>query len=338
MKKYKNYYPAALLITFVISVCLSIGSSFLPANSAGVNEEQKNNSLKIVQLTDVHYDTKNPNRGARMLSQSAKLLKEAISQINKMKDVDAVVFSGDCINKPDESEFEGFIKTANTLKFPWYASTGNHDIGIGGGLSKTEFIKYLNKMNPYIKDIKNPYYTVYPEDGYKLIFLDGVIGGKITANGYFSQIQLKWLEKELRKNDDLKVIIVQHFPVIEPFKSEDHKVFNSREYLKLLSRHKNVIAVISGHYHSEKITPYKGILHISTPALVEYPNSFNVIEAYNDEKGFVVKVNTVDAGLKNTQKKSDGNSNINTSERNAVFHFPLTEKSLQKAAKIVSIP
>ena len=53
----------------------------------------------------------------------------------------------------------------------------------------------------------------------------------------------------------------------------------------MLSNHKNLIALISGHYHGgDKVTLQDEIYHISSPALVNSPdNKYRIIEINYDQ-------------------------------------------------------
>ena len=104
-------------------------------------------------------------------------------------------------------------------------------------------------------------------------------------NGFFSDIELNFLEDTLNKYKDKKAIIIQHFPIIEPFKSEGHKISNQEEYLKLLDRHKNVIAVLTGHYHFSKLTLRNNVAHITSPAMIEEPFGFRYLVFKEDKNG-----------------------------------------------------
>ncbi|MCK7481192.1 MAG: hypothetical protein M0C28_31345 [Candidatus Moduliflexus flocculans] len=111
--------------------------------------------------------------------------------------------------------------------------------------------------------------------------MDGVAETSVTANGYFKKEELAWLDNQLSQHQNSKAIIVQHFPIYEPFKSKTHFIHNADEYKEILSKHNNVIAVLSGHYHSaQKIQKNrKHFLHTELPrSVVEYPQRF---QGYN---------------------------------------------------------
>lgn len=263
-------------------------------------------TLKIVQLTDVHYSSKGTNKGPRMRAYSGVLLKDAVCQINAMPDVDMVVFSGDSIDTPDKKDLVGFAKIANNLKYPWYNALGNHEVGVGGGLSKEIYFQILSSINLNYSSLSflKPYYVITPKKDYKVIFMDGVIDTRVSANGYFSPEQLCWLDEKLTYYKDKKVIIVQHFPLVEPVKSENHKILNDKEYFSVLDKHNNVVAVLAGHYHCPKVLKRNGVMHIATPSLMQYPNAFNVITICEEPTGTKIKIETVETNLKDVQAQS----------------------------------
>ncbi|HAR63661.1 MAG: hypothetical protein DKM50_03500 [Candidatus Margulisiibacteriota bacterium] len=263
--------------SFVLLLLLIFGlmGFDLITRSDAVEAATPNQVLRFVQLTDVHIDLRDKPSGKRLLSQSRGLLANAVATINSMN-VDFAVFSGDSINSPREKSLTSFAQIASQLNCPWYVALGNHDIAVYGSLTKGKFFELLNQVNRFQKNT-SPYYSFVPKKGYLIVVMDGVIDSRATAHGNFDRQQLNWLEEQLTNNRDSKVIIVQHFPLIEPTKSYDHDVVNKKEYLDLLNKYSNVVAVLSGHYHAEKVRKVGSITHISTPALVEFPSRFRVI-------------------------------------------------------------
>jgi len=279
-------------------------------------------NVKFVQITDVHL---NPNRNcikSRMVKYSKDLLLDTIQQVNAMKDVDFVVFTGDNIDRPDEKLLIQFAKTANKLNVPWYWTTGNHDLG-PRGVNRNKFLEIMNKYNDSVKQEK-AYYS-FKKEGNLFIFLDGAIDEYITAQGLFSEDNIKFLNKELRDNKNLSAFIFQHFPVIYPMKSKDHGVINQDEYLEVINDYQNVKAIFTGHFHVTKIAKRNNVLHINTPALVQYPNAFRIITIKNTSDGKILNIETKETGLKQIQNKSKQSSPSadlmkgKESDRNASF-------------------
>lgn len=302
----KKKFLIILFITVILSFILAITGN---CSNFGLNFSDKNDSvLKLVQLSDVHFDSESKDNGRRLYSNSADLLQDAVDQINNIDNVDFVIFSGDSINRPSCSDLIKFIRIINNLKAPWYLSTGNHEISVGGGLTKSQRLNIINTYNNRGFKSDKSYYSFSPKKGYLIIVMDGVIDSRITANGFFPKKQLEWLNEQLDSNPDSKVIIVQHFPVIEPIKSPTHRVLNSENYMDILNRHKNVIAVLSGHYHIAKIIKAENVVHASAPALIEYPNAFRVITINNKNNRIQINFEFKETRLKDLQQQSKSRS------------------------------
>jgi len=306
---FKKYYALLMLLVFSATVFWGLAAT-VAKSPALASVLLHSDSLKIVQLSDVHYTTSATNKGPRMLADSKNLLEDAIYQVNKMDNIDVVVFSGDSIDSPVKKDLISFAKIANRLKYPWYYALGNHEVSISGELTKEKYFRIVEALNLNysaltIHDVAlRPYYVIAPKKDYKVIFLDGVIDSRITANGEFTEKQLKWLDEKLTAYKNQKVIVVQHFPVVEPCKSIGHRALDAPEYLEVIDKHKNVVAVLSGHYHCAKITQRNNVLHISAPSLVQYPNSFNVITISEDSNKIKVEVRQVSTRLENIKEQS----------------------------------
>lgn len=80
------------------------------------------------------------------------------------------------------------------------------------------------------------------------------------------------------------MIIFQHFPIEAPYYNRTHSTYNVEAYQEVLKKHHNVLAIISGHYHANGEKMVDGIYHISTPAHVESPHNFKIIEIETGKK------------------------------------------------------
>lgn len=261
------------------------------------------NNLTFAQISDAHYSSANSNTSYRLTAESSELLQDAINQVNETPNVDFVMFTGDMINTPYQKELMSFLKYANQLKTPWYAVFGNHDICVGGYLSKTLYLDILNSHDKNFHFSK-PYYSFSPKKGYKVIGLDAIIDTRVTANGEVSQEELKWLDKELSRSKRDVVLIFMHHPLVEPLHSESHKVINADEVLKVVNKYKNPIAIFSGHYHTTKITQIGNVLHVSTPSLVSYPNAFRIVKVCNQKNKAIFDIYFKETRYKEVQKRA----------------------------------
>lgn len=290
----KNFIKGLFDNIFVVFVAVALFFAITSSSSA--------DELSFAQISDAHYSPDKVNTSYRLNAESKPLLEDAITQINLTPHVDFVVFTGDMINKPRKNDLLDFIKIANTLKKPWYAAFGNHDISIGGYLSKKKYTQILGENNKTLSKIKKPYYSFSPKRGYKVIILDTIIDDRITANGEIDSEQVKWLDKELSRSQKDVVLIFCHVPIIEPFKSSGHKLNNDEEVLKILSKYKNPIGVFSGHYHTTRIIQKDNILFVSTPSLVSYPNAFRIVKVLKHRDKVVFDVSFKETNLKNVQQ------------------------------------
>ncbi len=261
------------------------------------------NNLTFAQISDAHYSSAQTNTSYRLTAESGEILDDAVKQVNEVPNVDFVMFTGDMINTPYQKELIKFLSYANKLKAPWYAVYGNHDICVGGYLSKKLYLNILNGHNKNF-NFSKPYYSFVPKRGYKVIALDPIIDTRITANGEIPKEQLKWLDKELSKSKNDVVLIFVHVPIIEPLHSEGHRLLNADEVLAVINKYKNPIAVFSGHYHTTKITQMKNVLHVSTPSLVSYPNAFRIIKINNQKDKVVFNIDFKETRYKDVQKRA----------------------------------
>ena len=132
-KKKKKESFLSKVVNFVLTLALVCFIASQVCNAA-------NNNLRFAQVSDAHFSSFEENTSYKMLKDSSKLLDDVVLQINTSGAYDFVVFTGDLINKPKTSELENFIKHANRLIYPWYAIDGNHDVAIGGDLTKNKFL------------------------------------------------------------------------------------------------------------------------------------------------------------------------------------------------------
>lgn len=258
-------------------------------------------ALRFVQLTDVHFSEDGSNTTFKMIGESPRLLNDAITQINELKDIDFVMITGDLIDKPFERELKGAISYLDKLNYPWYFAFGNHDRCVGGYLNTNLYMKMLREANPDFK-FDNPYYSFSPKKGYRVIVLDDVITNEITSQGYIDEKQYKWLKKELDKAKNDTALIFMHIPLIEPFASPNHRLRNASQVMGLIESYKNPIGVFQGHYHATRVVQHDNVLYVNTPSLVSYPNAFRLISVQNYKDKTVFELKWIETREKTIQK------------------------------------
>ena len=217
--------------------------------------------MRFIQVDNLLYSASNQT--------SIDMTEKLFNDINKQKDVKFIVFSGNNIVKPSKENLDGFLEQAKKLKHPYYIILGNKDVNKQKNLGKNDYLKIVSKKNRTHKKITSPNY-VFEKKGLVFIVVDGSKDVIPTSMGYYKSKTLDWLEVELNKYFDKKIVILQHFPLIPPSKKESHYTFKAEEYLELLNSHNNVLAVISGHFGVDKEIEQNGILHISTTSAPNY--------------------------------------------------------------------
>ncbi len=229
-------------------------------------------TIKFVQITDVHLTADN--------EYSKKVLDSAVKDINNQQNVSFVVFTGDNIDTATETNLKAFLSIANKLNVPYYIVIGNHDVYKSGGLSKVRYFEIIHQYK-WLSAQRKPNYK-FTKNHFNFFIVDGAKEVIPGPGGYYKESTLKWLDKQLSKNSKKPAIIFQHFPLVYPENSEKrlktHKTYKAEEYLEMLNRHDNVLAVISGHFHTNSENMQNGVYHISSPSMHNLPHSYKIID------------------------------------------------------------
>ena len=196
-------------------------------------------------------------------------LKSIVDKINKEHDIDFVVFTGNNISKPDAEYLKSFFKIAKKLDKPFYVALGNKDVNKRKGLGKDLYMNLARKKVFNMKRIKTPSYY-FEKNGVLFVIADGSKEVIPLQSGYYRPEVISWLDSLLTKKKNKNVIIIQHFPIIPPAEKENYYTFKADEYLKMINNHKNVKAVISGHFNVNNEIEKNGIRHISTAEAPTY--------------------------------------------------------------------
>ena len=270
----------------------------------------RNMTLDFIHITDTHI-TQKADTSYKALSSSRDLLIDAVNQINNIKGLDFVMFTGDMVDEPYYDSYRDFWMLLYELKYPVLMTLGNHDAHFEDSknedsVSVEEVVKLISDCNPNQKQNKS-YWSVGLRGNFHIIALD-LRTDKISSNGYISEEQLKFLDKELNENKDKVVLIFEHHPVIEPFQSDSHKVLNAQDYFDVLNKYTNPIAIFSGHYHTTKITRLDNIIHVSSPSLVTYPNAFRIVNITNYRDRTIFDFYFKETKLKEAQAEAKANT------------------------------
>lgn len=233
--------------------------------------------ITLTVISDAHIKA---DKKENSLTPSIDKLLKAIDQTN-VDSSDYVVFLGDNVQNANRIDIAMFAKIINRLNKPYYAVMGNRDIGKTKGVDKKEYYRIINKFSKN-KISKLPCYK--RADDFIFIFLSGVNETFPTYKGYYKAYELEFLDKTLEKFKDKKAVIFQHFPVVAPGEDEMRSTYKPENYLETIKKHDNVLAVVSGHYHSENVIESDGIKHISVGALCD-GGEYEQIKIYDNNDG-----------------------------------------------------
>lgn len=240
------------------------------------------NEIKFIQITDSHFSKEGKDYTQREVENSQRVLEKTIKDINTIQNVDFVAFTGDNIDTANESDLKSFLAIANKLNVPYYIVIGNHEVFKSQKFDKKEYMKTVRKYSHSCKPRAANY--VFEKKGLVFIVVDGAKEVIPGPAGYYKKDTLKWFDKELTKYKNKRVVVLQHFPIVEPYHNRTHTTYNIKDYEEVLNKHKNVIAIFSGHYHGNAENMKNGIYHVSTPALVEPPYNYKVVEIESKNK------------------------------------------------------
>lgn len=265
-----------------------------------ISQAQENvQPLRIGLIADIQYADKE-SRGTRFYRASIPKLNESVKVLNE-QDVDFTVVLGDFVDE-GRKDLPAILAELDTLKGSVYNLLGNHD--------------FETVQNPYdlYKAFRmvSPYYVV-DTAGWRFVFLNtNELSAYATVpntalekeyqrmssalkmqnrtnaqpwNGGVGKKQMKWLQKKLKeaRKKSLNVLVFTHHPLLP--ENNGHEALNNREMLALLSRHKQVKAVISGHNHKGAFEIREGLPCITLEGMVETAeqNAYGVLTLSDDK-------------------------------------------------------
>lgn len=241
------------------------------------------------------------------------------------ENLDLVMNTGDSVDIASIRELVAFLSEMNHLRIPWFQTVGNHDRLVLGNIpsrivesySGMDFLDkntFIEKHFPTGKDAAGTTYgskakgfDFSPRSRidpmvrlgyYAFTALPPVHGGSKgggarpgirfhvldtsrsegSAVGQISDEQLQWLGDELDRHPGHLAIVVSHHPIPRIKK-------NQKELLDCLLAHPKVVALLCGHDHEHRITPYfsprePGFWQIQTSSLLDFPQQARILEIY----------------------------------------------------------
>jgi Icc protein len=203
--------------------------------------------MRLVQITDLHIDSRDPDNGLPALEK----FRRTIANIKQLTP-DALILTGDfCMNEPRIDIYETIAEELATCSFPRYLIGGNHDS-----------VEQLSEIFGLEAKLRNGelYYSV-PFGEREVLFLD-------THRNAVSTQQLGWIQDQLARQSRAVMIFSHHPPLLAgvPFMDRNYPLTNHAAVLELLRNHGYPVTVFCGHYHVERCISYQNVIIHITPS------------------------------------------------------------------------
>jgi predicted phosphodiesterase len=247
-----------------------IGSSTLmlfaaPLSLSEVMAEDKEPSLRIGLLTDMHHADKEP-AGTRYYRETLRKLEEAGSEFQKQR-LSFVVELGDFIDAAESVEIEQeYLRTINReftkLCNDRHYVLGNHCVDT---LKKEEFLLEVQQEKSYYSFDRGDWHFVVLDACFRS---DGEPYQRKNFEWTDANIpteELAWLEKDLGSTDK-KTIVFAHQRLDV---NNNHGVKNNAQVRKIFEASKKVQLVLQGHSHQNDIKEIGGIHYCTLVAMIE---------------------------------------------------------------------
>ena len=158
--------------------------------------------LRFIQVSEAKYCVHND------YNQLDKIIKD----INKQKNIDFVIFTGDNIERPTQENLLAFTSAVKKIKAPCYVVIGDKDVNKHKDLSKKQYAKFLKR---HLRNYKHstPNY-IFEKQGMVFMVVDGANDVIPSSNGFYKDDVLEWVDANLDLYAKKPVIIFQHFPLV----------------------------------------------------------------------------------------------------------------------------
>lgn len=206
--------------------------------------------ITFVHLTDLHIGDHTTDD--HLFSDTQETLRQVLALVATIEPKPSfLVASGDLANRGDAESYAILKEIMQAIDLPVVYAIGNHDTreGFYAGMG-------IESAAP-----DAPYFHDRVIDGVHIITLDssapGFIGGSLEDE------QFEWLEKVLGEHGELPKLIVSHHPPAlgaqDDFAHWRHIAHNHSVRLGALLRGRNVVGILSGHIHHDRVSLWNGI-------------------------------------------------------------------------------
>lgn len=210
-------------------------------------------TANILHLTDLHlFSDQSTKLVGINPSQSLQQVVNKVLNESPQKKPDLIILTGDISQDFSLASYEIAIKILKQLPCPMVSTMGNHDL-----LSTfTKIFGNPTQMVTQISDITN----------WRIILLNSHWSDHV--DGHLLENDLTFLQKNLEADTSQPIIIFLHHHVLPVASNwlDKIKLQNSTQFLEIITKYKNVKAVVCGHIHQETSITYQDVIFLSTPA------------------------------------------------------------------------
>lgn len=214
--------------------------------------------MLIAQITDLHVLPEGELCFGRVPTNQQ--LREAVAHVNALDPrPDAVIASGDLVDRPSEEAYAALVAILSGLIPPVYVIPGNHD--------DRDLLLETFADETYLPDAGAPF-AHYAVDGHpiRLVGLDTTIPGRHP--GHLCDARLAWLDRTLSAEPEKPTLVFMHHP---PFRTgirwmDSSGLRGGRRMEAIVSRHPQVERVACGHVHRPIQVSFGGTIACTAPS------------------------------------------------------------------------
>jgi 3',5'-cyclic AMP phosphodiesterase CpdA len=207
--------------------------------------------FRFALFSDMHISDLKP--------QNTLDLRLAIKDVNKLREIEFVIVSGDVSDLGDLHSLQQVKTMLDSLKMPYYITSGNHDI-------KQNTSGNSNFINVFGKDK----FSFVAHNNHFIGFPTGPVRGKNI--GHIDSLNIEFVKSELKKQPASPTFVITHYPLLEGD-------VNNRAALTAIMLKYPVKAVLCGHYHRNVFLNFDGIPGIvnrSTQQKLNLPGGYSI--------------------------------------------------------------
>jgi len=271
----------ALIAAFLV---LCIGSTLGSSEKANCSDK----AVNFVVLSDLHLGLNETNNTYKMFHYNEQILRDAVEEINLMKDVSFVLVTGDLTKDSEPYNHQKVIEILDGLKVPYFITPGNHDVLKNGLPANAWGPEQLRKGYRMPWQDNSLSYSFDPAEGLHIVSLDSSSNESHVGDwgGAISTGDLAWLEKDLANNTGKTTIVMTHHALNGRQDVSDKLYYadNAGRVKDLLDKY-GVHLAITGHIHITDVNKNGTLIDRSSPALCSYPCAYTVYHLCGKELG-----------------------------------------------------